>query len=404
MENSVKTKSVLQRRIAILALGTMSMVSLAISPSYAAIAQAFKASNTMVQMLTSIANLAALIAGLMVGRLVSGSMSRKKIVVTAVALICIGGLLPLAIHGSMGILIVFSAIIGFGQGMVTNMVQILITEELPEKNRQSAMGQNTTFTNIGAMVLITLGGVLAAKSWINNYWVFLIPVLVLIIVMICLPSQNIYANQAKDDADVDANVDNGKIELNKYSWAITFLGFLSMLLYNVFSNNISMFVVSHKLGGSAQAGILSMIGLLGGLLAGLIVGKLAKILPKYTISISFLLMALSYLIIGWSNSMSLVIVGSFLSGAALSVCMAQYPFLISISIKPSSLGMAFGVYNGGLAIGGFLSPLIINPLTNALQNTLHMNIFLVSGVLSVIITVLIVLVQFQARLLKQNLA
>lgn len=133
MENSVKTKSVLQRRIAILALGTMSMVSLAISPSYAAIAQAFKASNTMVQMLTSIANLAALIAGLMVGRLVSGSMSRKKIVVTAVALICIGGLLPLAIHGSMGILIVFSAIIGFGQGMVTNMVQILITEELPEK-------------------------------------------------------------------------------------------------------------------------------------------------------------------------------------------------------------------------------------------------------------------------------
>lgn len=198
------------------------------------------------------------------------------------------------------------------------------------------MGQNTTFTNIGAMVLITLGGVLAAKSWINNYWVFLIPVLVLIIVMICLPSQNIYANQAKDDADVDANVDNGKIELNKYSWAITFLGFLSMLLYNVFSNNISMFVVSHKLGGSAQAGILSMIGLLGGLLAGLIVGKLAKILPKYTISISFLLMALSYLIIGWSNSMSLVIVGSFLSGAALSVCMAQYPFLISISIKPSS--------------------------------------------------------------------
>ncbi|WP_054732903.1 MFS transporter [Secundilactobacillus similis] len=336
MENSVKTKSVLQRRIAILALGTMSMVSLAISPSYAAIAQAFKASNTMVQMLTSIANLAALIAGLMVGRLVSGSMSRKKIVVTAVALICIGGLLPLAIHGSMGILIVFSAIIGFGQGMVTNMVQILITEELPEKNRQSAMGQNTTFTNIGAMVLITLGGVLAAKSWINNYWVFLIPVLVLIIVMICLPSQNIYANQAKDDADVDANVDNGKIELNKYSWAITFLGFLSMLLYNVFSNNISMFVVSHKLGGSAQAGILSMIGLLGGLLAGLIVGKLAKILPKYTISISFLLMALSYLIIGWSNSMSLVIVGSFLSGAALSVCMAQYPFLISISIKPSS--------------------------------------------------------------------
>ncbi|MFC6261320.1 MFS transporter [Levilactobacillus fujinensis] len=391
------TKSILSRKVGILALSTLSMISLTTSPSYAAIAQAFHAGNTFVQMLTSIPNLAALIAGLVIGRLAAGRMPHKYLAITGVALICLGGLAPLVYHASLSFLLVCSAVIGFGQGMVTNIVQVLITEELPENQRQDVMGKNTAFTNFGAMLVIFAGGVLAAKSWVNNYLAYLFPVLILIIVLIALP---LHKSEAVENVQTkNSPVEKTKISVNKFTWLIALGGFCSMVLYNVFSNNISLFVTAHHLGGSALAGGLSMIGLLGGLLCGIIVGSLAKVLKNYTISSSFLLMALSFLIIGFANSMIMIGVGSFLSGAALSLCMAQYPYLISISADKTSVPMSIGVYSAGLAIGGFASPFLMNILAGS--DTSALNIFTTSGLASLVLCILIAAIGLQRKIVEQ---
>lgn len=388
------TKSIRSRKIGILALSTLSMISLTTSPSYAAIAQAFHAGNTFVQMLTSIPNLAALIAGLVIGRLAAGRMPHKYLAVSGVALICLGGLAPLLYHGSLAFLLVCSAVIGFGQGMVTNIVQVLITEELPESQRQDVMGKNTAFTNFGAMLVIFVGGLLAAKSWVNNYLAYLFPVLILIIVLIALP---LHVTDEKTPVQAaDTSQKPAKISLNKFTWIIALGGFCSMVLYNVFSNNIALFVTSHHLGGSALAGMLSMVGLLGGLLCGIIVGSLVKVLKNYTISSSFFLMALSFLLIGFANSMVVIGIGSFLSGAALSLCMAQYPYLISISADKTSMPMSIGVYSAGLAIGGFASPFLMNVLAGNEMSAL--NVFTTSGLVSLVLCVVVAVAGLQKRI------
>lgn len=60
-------------RIGVLTVSAMGMASLAITPSYAAIAKFFALNNTSVQMLTSLPNLFMMLAGIAVGRLTTMS-------------------------------------------------------------------------------------------------------------------------------------------------------------------------------------------------------------------------------------------------------------------------------------------------------------------------------------------
>lgn len=127
-------------RIGVLAVSSMGMAALAITPSYAAIAKTFALSNTSVQMLTSLPNLFMMIAGLIIGKLTASKINLKTLTISAIILVVIGGFMPLAFHTSFMFLLFCSCLVGLGQGACTNLSQVLISQMLPEKERQSTMG------------------------------------------------------------------------------------------------------------------------------------------------------------------------------------------------------------------------------------------------------------------------
>lgn len=175
-------------RIGVLAVSSMGMAALAITPSYAAIAANFSLSNTSVQMLTSLPNLFMMLAGLLIGKLTATKLNLKTLTLGAVVLVIIGGFLPLAFHTNFIFLLFCSCLVGLGQGACTNLSQVLISQMLPETERQSTMGLTTTFTNLGGIVFIMGGGQLAANSgWVNNYWIYLFSLLILIVVITLVP-------------------------------------------------------------------------------------------------------------------------------------------------------------------------------------------------------------------------
>lgn len=161
---TVPNKSYVDKtRIGVLAVSAMGMAALAITPSYAAIATNFSLSNTSVQMLTSLPNLFMMLAGLIIGKLTASKINLKTLTLSAVILVAIGGLLPLALHTSFVFLLFCSCLVGLGQGACTNLSQVLISQMLPEKERQSTMGLTTTFTNLGGIVFIMGGGQLLQR-------------------------------------------------------------------------------------------------------------------------------------------------------------------------------------------------------------------------------------------------
>lgn len=378
-------------RIGVLAVSSMGMAALAITPSYAAIAANFSLSNTSVQMLTSLPNLFMMLAGLLIGKLTATKLNLKTLTLGAVVLVIIGGFLPLAFHTNFIFLLFCSCLVGLGQGACTNLSQVLISQMLPETERQSTMGLTTTFTNLGGIVFIMGGGQLAANSgWVNNYWIYLFSLLILIVVITLVPMHPAAVSGNQQDT-------GEQIKLNKYVFYCAFWGFCTLLLNNVLNNNISLFVVEEKLGATSQAALTSTISLIGGMLCGLIVGVIGKRFKYSSITISFILYGLSYLLIGFGHSLWLAFVGSFIVGAAMSIAMGQFPYLISISVGKNSVSMALGVYVAIYSIGGVVSPFVVNPLTKLVAG-MGINVFVVSGIIALILGVICMGLQFQKKL------
>lgn len=371
----------------------MGMAALAIIPSYATIAQTFKASNTMVQMLTSLPNLTMMLAGLAIGQLTRGRVANKTIAVGAILLIVSGGLLPLLFHTSMTILLIFSALVGFGQGLTTNLVQVLITNELPENQRQTTMGQSTTFTNIGGMIFMSGGGWLSTHYWVDNYWIYAFAAVILIIIIVTLPN-----DAPSPTSSTGAQLQTSRTALSPYVWLVTLLTFFSMMLNNVLNNNISLFIANHHFGSTAVAGYASTVGLLGGMLCGLLVGSLARWFPNHTIMLSFTLCALAFLIIGLGNSLIAAFIGAFLNGAAFSISMAQSPYLISIVTTRNTVAIAIGFYTAFYSVGGVISPIVMNPLAKIAGDSSNFNIFTLTGIMALAIAVIVWLSGFQRHL------
>lgn len=390
--NSAQRVSFSKTRIGILAVSLVGMAALAITPSYAAIAKFFSLNNTSVQMLTSVPNLFMMLAGIIIGKLTANKVNLKMLTLTSILLVTIGGLLPLVLHTNFAFLLFCSCLVGLGQGACTNLTQVLIAQFLPQSERESTMGLSTTFINIDGMVFIMGGGQLAASSnWINNYWIYLFSLLILLIVFLLLPFETGIAFQN------DTEAANTKIHLNKSVFYSAFWAFLIMLLNNVLNNNISLFVMRENLGATRQAALTSTISLVGGMICGLFVGKIGKIFRYSSIALSICLYGIAYFLIGLFHSLLIVFIGSFIVGAAMSIAMGQFPYLIFLIVDVNSVSMALGIYVAIYSVGGVVSPLIINPLTNLVSH-LGFNLFSLSGLLALLLTLICLLVKFQKSL------
>lgn len=394
VETKANSAYISKTRIGVLAVSAMGMASLAITPSYAAMAKFFALSNTGVQMLTSLPNLFMMIAGIVLGKLTASKINLKVLTISAILLIVLGGFLPLAYHSSFAFLMCCSCLVGFGQGACTNLAQVLISQLLPKNLQQSTMGLTTTFTNIGGIIFIMGGGQLAASSsWINNYWIYIFSILVLVVALTLIP---LHPKDLSDGKEKTTN--NSKIRLNKYVFYCAFWAFLIMMLNNVLNNNIAIFIVEKHLGGTSQAALTSTLSLVGGMLCGFVVGAIGKKFKYTSISIAFLLYELSYLLIAYGDSLIMAIIGSFFVGAGMSIAMGTFPYLISLSVNANSVSMALGVYAAINAVGGVISPFVINPLTK-MFTPMGLNVFAIGGIIALIIYLAILLSGFQKKLL-----
>lgn len=389
-------------KFGILFIGLMGPAGLAITPSYAAIAQQFSLSNTMVQMLTSATNLFMMIASLAVGKLATLKIREKTLVMVAFALIVIGGLAPLLYHDNFYFLLICTCLVGLGEGSCLNLVQVLLAKVMPKRLQQAAMGQRMIFTNLGAIVFIMGGGVLAAHNWVNNYIIYIFAAIIMVIVAIMVPStSNVIDIDNVDTIDEKKENSTGKVKYTKWVWYVSILAFFSMVLNNVLNNNISLYVVSNHLGGTTQAAFTSTICLIGGMIAGTLTGYIAKYFKYTTVAITFVLYGLAFLIIGWASTLSLIFIASFIVGSSMALAMGQYNYLLSISVDRTSISMVLGVYVAIYSIGGMVSPFIVNTLTKAFSS-LNLNVFTISGILSLIIAIAIFATRLQKRLIKAS--
>ncbi|MDO4849723.1 MAG: MFS transporter [Coriobacteriia bacterium] len=390
-------KSSLKAKIGIFSMSLLSMAPLGIVPSIALIAASFpEASVSEVQMLTSIPSLMSLVAAVIVAR-IANVIPRKILAVTGPALVFIGGILPFLLPANLPLMLVCSGVLGCGVGFVSNLTQVLITDLLSPEERQEAMAMNTVFVNVGGIFMMFVGGQLAAGGWKNNYLVYLIALIVVIAVIAMIPMKSERVEEAKEagpkpkmSESITANV-----------IAIAAIAFVYMLLYNVFANNIALLLSERNLGDSGISGIVSSIGLIGGMLAGMVIGKIIPYFQKVSLGVSFALLALAMAVIALVPDATVITVAAFFTGVSMTILMAQAPFLISLSTTSLTMPGAMAVYSIGSSFGSFASPTVMNLLNDAVFGGGAGNCILLAAIACVVAAVVVIASGFQVKVLEQ---
>lgn len=354
----------------------------ALSSAIASIAAAFPdVSISAVQTLTTLPSLIAIVIILFSGHL-SSIVTKKKIVAVSMILMIIGGLMPLIFHQAFYQLIIASIIFGLGYGGISPLTTALIHEHYTEEEQPTMLGFQSAIIGIGGVLFSYIGGQLASIKWWYAYLAFALFIPILILVLM-LPKGCVSPKAAKGSGHV----------LNPILCFYVGQAILFCIFLYIFQTNISLLLKERSLGDAALSGqvlsLQSAASILSGLLGGRILGKL----KKFSIPTIIASVGIAQLIVYFSTSTAPIFLASALLGFFFAIRMPAGYLKATHSVAPAAATMAISIYCSASQVGQFLSPLVVNELSDLLKIDLEQK-FLLGSICLIIIAALSLLWEF----------
>ena len=311
--------------------------------------------NTVVSSMISASCFAIIIMSLVTGKLMD-FVSKKVLLLVGIILWLIGGVVPYFLT-TLTSMMVMRLIFGVGCGMVMSCCPAVLAEHIADPvERGKATGTMTAFQMLGCVFFSIVAGNLAKLGWKVPFLVHLMAIVSLIFCLVCIPNTKPVRATVEDSDEKPKFKPTGMM----WVWAISFLIF--MLAGQEYSNACSSLIAEAGLGDAAAAGYSLALFAAGGVVCGFIFGALAKVLKRFTLTVGCFVLAISYLIMTFANSLALALLGAFLCGIAFSICMPCIITGAGSSVEPASSGMAISIATCGQNLGQTLCSYIIPPL------------------------------------------
>lgn len=345
-------KSTLKTEIGILSSCYVAVSYLTFAPIVASIAESFpNVGLSLIQMVVTLPCLMFIVFSPLSGRLMQ-SFPKRTLILVSIALVFLSGMLLYAFHSSFYLILLGSAVMGCGSGLLMPTVNALICENFDDARRGAMMGLNATFVALGGLSFTFLSGQLARFGWNMSFLVFFIAVPVFLIAWFFLPR----ASEKQAAAAASA----GGFELSPMVIALFVIGFIYFCLQNAFNTNASVYVDELSLGDAGMAGLVSMMSPLGGILGGILFGVLASRLGKQIETAALLFAGAGFLIAGFLPSLGAVLGGGLLVGIAYALFNAAGTLLLSRKLRPENNDFTVSVYLAFVNLGAALSPYVVN--------------------------------------------
>ena len=399
-------KQTTKAKIGIYSLALLSMVALGITPSIDLIATDLGVDATTVQQLTAIPNLTSLISAFVFSAF-ANRVPRKYMAILAPVLILIGGLLPVFVDGGFTLLLVCSALIGFGAGFINNTCNTLITDLLPPEEQGKAMSQNVIFVNLGSIVMTVGGGILASGGWRQNYLIYLIALPILILVCMFIPLQKVDSSAKAESEPAPAAEEAPKQSTGLKGLGVAAVCFCVILCYNfcfsAFANNTALLLGNWMDVDqiSSWTGIIVAVGTIGGVVAGATLDTVLKPFKRSMLAVGSIIMGVGLFLLAIANNLVLTMIAAFLIGYALSIGFAQCPFVISIGTNPAYLANAMGLFSAGSGLGGSISPTVLNWLSSIFFGGSATGCCYIAAIICAVLAVVLLVTRFQSKIMDK---
>lgn len=346
MKQSLKTK------IGIFSACFCAMSFLAFAPIVANVAENFPTiSLSLIQMMVTLPSLMFIVFSPLAGKLMQ-KYAKKTLTLISVGLYFVSGMFAYLFHYNFYLILLGSAIMGCGTGLLMPVLNSLICENFSGAERGAMMGLNATFVAIGGLTFTFTSGQLAQSGWHNSFLVFTLILPALVLAWLFLPGSG--SQQNRDGKTT------GGFEMNPYVFALFSIGFLYFCLQNAFNTNSSMYVGELALGGTNVAGLVSMMNPLGGIIGGMMFGFVLSRMKKQVETTALILSGVGFLLAGLIPSLFSIMAGGLFVGIAYALFNAAGTFLLSQYLKPENNDYTASIYLAVVNLGAALSPYAVN--------------------------------------------
>lgn len=362
-----------KKLIAIMTLSMFLLSYMALTPIVANIYNSFpneKLEN--IQMIVTLIPLFSVITMFLCNPL-SKKISMKNIGIIGLVLITLGGAFTYIFHKYIWEIYLSSVLLGLGIGLVNVISSTMISYYFEGTEKMKVMGYQSIFVSIGGTLFSYFSGLLANINWPYSYLCFFLALIVIVINIVFLPNDKLQKETI------------AKEHLPKRIYLLGIISILFFISINVFNTNIA--ILLENLGyKSDTSGLITAIYTLIGLFAGFILNKVVKTFKTNTLTFACLLAAIGFFLIATQQIVLIFIGAAFLGFAFATRNPAGITFSANMTSEAKS-ALAIAIFNGCGQFGCFLSPYIINYLSN-LFNSNIVTTFIVSGIFMFIVTII----------------
>lgn len=320
----------------LIAIYSISMVTslpgLAISPILGHLETIFSsASELQLQMLESLPSFIIVPFILLAGRL-SLYVNKKKLLITGLAIFFVCSLI-FPFVGKMWLLLLISALLGIGAGMVIPFSTGLVADYFSGRQRTRQLGFVSSITNISLVLATLLAGFFAGINWHLSFLVY------------CFAGISLFFSFFLDTKPPYSTVSSQKAAQQtptaslsfKFKWPVHLMLFyyLITILALTIPFNLSLYMHNLKIGNYDTSGTLISVFFLSMTLPGLFINNIIEKLKNNTNFISLAAICVGLLPFMFKGDIVLLIVGVILIGLGYGIMQPVIYDKTAASVAPT---------------------------------------------------------------------
>lgn len=356
-----------RENLTILSIAFLSLIATAaIAPALGGVQNNFaSASSMLVKLVVTLPALICIPVGLLNGTFMK-FMSKKNLILIGLILYLVGGVASF-FSVNIYMLLTTRVILGLGLGITAPLSLVLIGDFFHGKERAKFMGYSTASTNLGGIISTLVVGFLSGFGWQYSFLVYLVAIIVIVLVILFLPKS---PNEIDaEDKDIEAtNLHNieKQIPLNIGIFKYAIIILLALIAFYSIPTNLDFLLEFKKLGSAKLAADIISVSTFISLISALAFGKLIKKFKAYYSLIIFALMAIGCFLIGSGTSLWVVILGAMLNGLGFGGIVPFTMLFAANIVHKTHTSLSIIIVTSALYLGEFLSPLVLQAISNVL--------------------------------------
>ena len=316
-------------------------------------------SALLVRLVLTIPALFIAIGGLFAGQLVD-RLGRKPLLITSTLLYGLAGSSGFILN-SLSTILVGRALLGLSVAGIMTGVTTLIADYYTGQSRANFMGLQVAFMGLGGVVFLSVGGFIADLNWRSPFLIYLSAWAILIAIALTLYEPK---REVNNQTASSASKPSMPISVLAMIYGVALFYMVAFYLIPV---QLPFYLQSFDNSSASASGLAIAASTLASAIASLRYGFVKERLGFVSIVVTaFSVAAVGYLIIGIAGSYNVVLIGLIIAGLGFGLLMPNLNVWLSSIVSDALRGRALGGLTTFFFLGQFLSPLVSQPVTNAI--------------------------------------